>query len=398
MAADRNGVDLEAMRRYRLDRVRAQLKARDIAGIVLYDPLNIRYATDTSNMQVWTMHNPARYCFIATEGPVVLFDFHNCEHLSADFELVDEVRNEVPWFYFIVGDRVAERARVWAQEIADLVAAHGGGNRRLAIDKCDPDGIAALRDLQIIPTEGQAVMELARYIKSPDELNAMAASLRTAERAVAKMRERLRPGMTENELWSHLHQVNIAEGGEWIETRLLSSGPRTNPWFQECSDRVIEAGDMVSFDTDLIGPYGYCSDFSRAWVCGRDRGTDEQRALHAIALEQVERGIELVRPGLSFKEFGAKAGDLLPPAYRRNRYSTVCHGVGLCDEFPHCAYPEDLENEGTNGHFQPGATVSMESYVGAEGGAEGIKLEQQILITETGVEILSQAPFGDELL
>ena len=73
----------------------------------------------------------------------------------------------------------------------------------------------------------------------------------------------LEPGITENKLWSILHQTNIEMGGEWIETRLLTSGQRTNPWFQECSNRVIQKGDLVSFDTDLIGPNGYCSDTRR---------------------------------------------------------------------------------------------------------------------------------------
>ena len=66
-------IDLNAMRAYRLARVRQELKARDYGGLLLYDPLNIRYATDTRNMSVWTMHNAVRYAFIATEGPVVMF-------------------------------------------------------------------------------------------------------------------------------------------------------------------------------------------------------------------------------------------------------------------------------------------------------------------------------------
>ncbi len=74
------------------------------------------------------------------------------------------------------------------------------------------------------------------------------------------MREALRPGMTENELWSILHQTNIAMGGEWIEGRLLVSGDRINPWFHECSDRMVRAGELVAFDTDMIGPFGFCAD------------------------------------------------------------------------------------------------------------------------------------------
>lgn len=88
------------------------------------------------------------------------------------------------------------------------------------------------------------------------------------ERGIQRMHDELRPGMTENELWAWLHYENVRHGGEWIETRLLASGPRTNPWMQESSDRVMQEGEIVCFDTDLIGPYGYCADISRAWTVG----------------------------------------------------------------------------------------------------------------------------------
>src|SRR3546814_18197996 len=95
--------------------------------------------------------------------------------------------------------------------------------------------------------------------------------------AIGAMRAALVPGMTENALWSILNQVNAARGGEWIETRLLAAGPRSNPWFHECGDAVIAAGDFVSFDTDMIGPYGYCADLSRRLLCGAGRPHDPPR-------------------------------------------------------------------------------------------------------------------------
>src|SRR5919106_208547 len=108
--------------------------ALDYAGIVVTDPTNVRYATDSANMQVWCLHNAARYAFVATEGPIILFDFHGCAHLSAHLDLVDEVRPGRGWYFFKSGERIGEHARGWAGEIADLVRAHGGGHPRLAID------------------------------------------------------------------------------------------------------------------------------------------------------------------------------------------------------------------------------------------------------------------------
>ena len=103
--------DLPAMRRYRLDRIRAELKRRDYAGALLYDPVNIRYATDSTNMQLWVAHNHTRHCFVATEGPVVLFDYFSCEHLSDHSGMVDEVRPAVSWIYLYGGELTDQTRR-----------------------------------------------------------------------------------------------------------------------------------------------------------------------------------------------------------------------------------------------------------------------------------------------
>ena len=103
--------DLPAMRKYRLERIRAELKRRDYAGVLLYDPVNIRYATNSTNMQLWVAHNPTRHCFVATEGPVVLFDYFSCEHLSDHSGVVDEVRPAVSFMYMYGGELTEMTAR-----------------------------------------------------------------------------------------------------------------------------------------------------------------------------------------------------------------------------------------------------------------------------------------------
>ncbi|HEY2112614.1 MAG TPA: Xaa-Pro peptidase family protein [Dongiaceae bacterium] len=390
--------DMKRMRAYRLARVRAELKQRDYAGCLLYDPINVRYATGSRNMAVWVLHNATRYCYVPTEGPITLFDFHNCEHLADGLETIAEVRPARGWYYFNAGPRSEEIAKVWAAEILELIARSGGDNKRVAIDKLEPLGTNLLQQAGIQIFDAQEVVELARSIKSADEIACMNVSISACEAGMAKMREMLRPGITENELWSHLHQVNIALGGEWIETRLLSSGGRTNPWFQESSDRIIRAGELVSFDTDLIGPYGYCSDLSRTFFCGPGRPSAEQKRLYGMAYEQIHTNLDLLKPGMSYREFAEKSFQL-PPGFQPNRYSVIFHGVGLADEYPASLYVEDyLKGSGYDGILEPGMTICIESYMGEVGGDEGVKLEQQVLITETGYQQLSTFPFETDLL
>jgi len=388
--------ELQALRVGRYRRLQEMLRAEDCAAALLIDPLNIRYATDSRNMAVWTLHNMARYCVVPAHGQAVLFEFarDHCKGMADGLPAIGEVRPARVHSFFDAAEHAWTVACAWAAEIADLVkAAAGGGRLRLAIDRADLLGARALEQAGLELVEGQRILELARAIKSREELQCMRRSIAVCEVGMARMADALQPGISENELWAELHHANIALGGEWVETRLLSSGPRTNPWFQECSDRIIQAGDVVGFDTDLIGPYGYCADISRTFFCGTGRPTAAQRDLYALAREQVQHNCELLRPGLGFREYAQRAWRI-PDRFSPLNYGAVAHGVGLADEWPLILIdPRDPLFQ--DGVMEPGMTLCIESYIGEVGGPFGVKLEQQVLITDTGHEILSRYPLEE---
>ena len=389
--------DMEALREYRLGRVREQLRKGDYAGALLFDPLNLRYATDSTNMQLWITHNAARCCFIATEGPVVMFDFHNCQHLSGHLPLITEIRDMSGFFYFTGGQRCEEHADSFAGQIDDLLREHGGGNKRLAMDRMEIVGLRAFDRKGIeVMSDGMAMMETAREIKNENEMNAMRCAVVACEASLKEFENAIVPGISENELWAHLHFGNIKRGGDWIETRILSSGARTNPWMAECGPRIIQEGDVVALDTDLIGVYGYCVDISRSWVAGDKKGTAEQRELFRVAYEHIMEDMEVLKPGLTFREmtFG---GNQLAQKYRDLQYGVKYHGVGLCDEYPAIYYPEAWESHGYDGVLVPGMCLCVEAYIGEVGGKEGVKLEEQVLITDTGYELLTHFHHDEKL-
>jgi Xaa-Pro aminopeptidase len=390
-------IDMARMRRHRLDRLRGQLKKLDAAAAVLMDGINVRYATGSRNMQLWTIRNAARYAFVPVEGPLVLFEFAGCEHLSKGLETIAEVRPATTWFFFTSGSRVEERAKRWAAEIADLVAARGGANRRLAIDRVNPAGAAALARLGVEVVDANPAVELARAVKSADEIACMYAAVSVCEAAFHELRQTLRPGLTENELWSVLHATNIRRGGEYIETRLLSSGARTNPWFQESTDKVIRAGELVAVDSDMYGLFGYFADVSRTFFCGPGRPSGAQRTAYALAHEQIRHNMGLIRPGVSFREFSERSWRM-PDAYYANRYMSLVHGAGLSGEYPYIPYPGDFAARGYDGAIEQNMLLCVESYMGAAGGADGVKLEELVLVTADGAVPLSTFPFEDELL
>jgi Xaa-Pro aminopeptidase len=389
--------NLSEMRKYRLDRIVEQLQKQDLAGVLLFDPLNIRYATDSTNMQVWITHNHARACFVAASGHMVLWDFHNCEHLSAHLPLVKEVRGGASFFYFETGDNTQNHARKFAEELAQLIKEHSGENKRLAVDKIEIAGLRELDRLGFEVSDGQEIMEFARVVKGKDELNAMRCSLASTEISLDLMRQAVEPGVTENDIWSVLHAENIKRGGEWIECRLLSSGSRTNPWYQEAGPRIVKEGELLAFDTDLIGPYGICADISRTWLIGDVQPTAEQKRLYKAAYDHIQFNMEILKPGMTFEEV-TLASQPLPDEFVEQRYGVLAHGVGLCDEYPSIRYRQDLEHHGYSGVLEPGMCLCVEAYIGAVGGKEGVKLEDQIVITENGYENLTKYPFEEALL
>ena len=398
VAPESAGIDLAAVRRYRQERVRAEMAARGIGAVILSDSVNIRYASGSRNMQVFTSRNaPSRY-LVLTGDRSILFEFTGCEHLADGLDTIDEVRPALTASYVAAGPDIGERERTWAAQMSQLLRQLlGPGQHRVGIERMNAGAAIALQAHGHELEDAQEPVERARAIKSPGEIQCIRASVRMTERAVADVRDALAPGLTENELWSVLHKSVIAGNGEYCETRLLSSGPRTNPWFQESASRVIQPNELVALDTDVVGCHGYYTDFSRTFHAGPGEPAPAQRHLYRLAHDQVTHNLDIIGPGVTFREYAQRAWDI-PEPYRRNRYYLSAHGCGMTGEYPYLYHRADFGDAGYDGVIEPGMTLCVESYIGAENGTEGVKLEQQVLVTETGTELLSTFPFEQALL
>lgn len=389
-------VDMKAVRAYRQGRVRAEMAKRGIAACILSDAVNIRYATDTRNMQIFTGRNqPSRYLLL-TQDHAILYEFTGCMHLAEGYETVTEVRPSMTASFVAAGAAIAERERSWAREMAAAIRELCGRDAPVGMERLNAGAALALAGEGIRIVDAQEPVEMARAIKSDEEVKCVRASLRATEIGVGRLRDAVRPGLTEVQLWSVLHQAVVAQNGDYVETRLLNSGPRTNPWFQEASPRVIGENELICLDTDVVGCYGYYSDFSRTFHAGPGKPTSAQRDLYKTAHEQVHHNLGILEPGISFREYSERAWDV-PERYHDQRYYLSAHGCGMTGEYPYLYHKADFGEAGYDGEVLPGMTLCVESFIGGQDG-EGVKLEQQALITETGVELLSQFPFEDELL
>ncbi|MGC9369870.1 MAG: dimethylsulfonioproprionate lyase DddP [Paracoccaceae bacterium] len=389
--------DLPRMREYRWRRLVEAVAARGYGGVLLFDPMNIRYATDSTNMQLWNAHNPFRALLVCADGYMVIWDYKNAVFLSKFNPLVREQRTGADLFYFGRGDRIDIAADVFANEVRLLIEAHGGGNMRLAVDKPMIHGYEALAAQGFRLFHGEELTEKARAIKGPDEILAMRCASHACERAVAAMEEAAVPGLSEDEIWAVLHAENIKRGGEWIETRLLATGPRTNPWFQECGPRRLRNNEILAFDTDLIGSYGICVDISRTWWVGDRPPRPDMVYAMRHAHEHIMTNMAMLEPGVPLRDLTMNAHVLDAP-FQKQKYGCLMHGVGLCDEWPMVAYPDRFVEGAFDHVLEPGMVLCVEALVSPEGGDFSIKLEDQVLITGDGHENLTQYPFDARLM
>ena len=393
--------NLPAMREYRWKRLTRHIVERGYGGLLMFDPLNIRYATDSTNMQLWNTHNPFRAVLLCADGYMVIWDYKNSPFLSTFNPLVREQRSGADLFYFDRGDKVGPAAEVLAQEVRELLDAHGGGNRRLAVDKIMLHGLRALERQGLQVMDGEEVTEKSRSVKGPDEILAMRCASHACETAVRKMedfaRSEVPKGQTsEDDIWAVLHAENIKRGGEWIETRLLTSGPRTNPWFQECGGRIVQMNEIVAFDTDLVGSYGICIDISRTWWVGDQKPRADMVYAMQHAIEHIQTNMQMLKPGVMIPELSAGT-HVLDAQFQKGKYGCLMHGVGLCDEWPLVAYPDHAVEGAYDYPLEAGMVLCVEALVQPEGGDFAIKLEDQVLITEDGFENLTTYPFDPML-
>ena len=394
--------DLQAMRQFRHQRLVDGVNSRNYGALIVFDPLNIRYASDSTNMQLWNTHNPFRALIVCADGYMVMWDYKNSPFLSEFNPLVCEQRSGADFFYFDRGDMAHLAAEKFSHEVKDLIIKHGEGNMRLAVDKIMLVGLRALEKQGFEIMDGEELTEKARVIKGPDEIKAMRCASHACETAVYKMETEARSGvpsgnMSENDIWAVLHSENIKRGGEWIETRLLASGPRTNPWFQECGPRLVQNNEIVSFDTDLISSYGICVDISRSWWIGDKAPRPDMISAMQHAHEHILQNMRMLAPGVSMRSLSENC-HRLNENYQKQKYGCLMHGVGLCDEWPLIAYPDQLVDGAFEYELEPGMVLCVEALVSPVGGDFSIKLEDQVLITENGFENLTKYEFDAKLM
>ena len=386
-----HGVDPARLRIGRLERLQAAMRAQGVEACLLFNDPNIRYATGTSAMPIWSNTTFVRCAVVAAQGRPILFDYPNAVHLFRGIEA--DVRPMHAWEFY---DDTAARAAVFARQTVDALRELGVSSNRLAVDRLGTPGFLALQREGITLLDSAPVTTVARAVKTPEEIALLVHNGAIVMEMLANFERAIAPGIRERELLAILADTLLRRGGEYLATSTVCSGPNTNPWRAEATARAIEPGDLVYVDTDAVGVEGYFFCVSRTFLCGDRSPTPAQREAYRAAHDWLLALKEMIRPGLTCRELAAKA-PRLPQKFLPQRYEVMIHSVGLEEESPSVAYPGDPQPNG-DWVLQENMALVVELYCGEVGGRDGVKLGDEVLLTSEGVQDLVPYPGCGALL
>jgi Xaa-Pro dipeptidase len=389
---DTSIVDLPTLRAERLARLQAAMRAHGADVALFFSPGNIRYATGTAIMTVYSLGASVRCALVPAEGTPILFEHAESAHVSA--RIAPDVRPFLPWEYF---DDAGTRAGRWADEIVSTMGERGVGGSTLFVDKLAAPAFLALGERGVRLADAGALSMDAREVKTPQELKVFQVNAVLGMRLMGALEAAVAPGIREIDLLAIMTDTLLRNGGEYLITRAVVSGPNTNPWNLEATDRTVGSGELVFADTDAFGWEGYFVDLSRTFLCGDVAPTPAQRDTYRAAHEWLAAARDTLRPGISFREYAAAVPDL-PLRYRARRYEALSHAAGLDDEGPSAAFADDPDPPNPDREIKPGMVLCLETYFGAEDEPDGVKLEDQVEVTAEGCRVQIPYPFSDVLL
>jgi Xaa-Pro aminopeptidase len=389
---DTSIVDLPTLRAERLARLQTAMRAHGADVALFFMPGNIRYATGTAIMTVYGLGASVRCALVPAEGTPIVFEHAESAHVSA--RIAPDVRPFLPWEYF---DDAGTRAGRWADEIVSTMGERSVGGSTLFVDKLAAPAFLALGERGVRLADAGALSMDAREVKTPQELKVFQVNAVLGMRLMGAVEDATRPGVREIDILAEMTDVLLRNGGEYLITRAVVSGPNTNPWNLEATDRTVRSGELVFADTDAFGWEGYFVDLSRTFLCGDVAPTPAQRDTYRAAHEWLAAARDTLRPGISFREYAAAVPDL-PLRYRARRYEALSHAAGLDDEGPSAAFADDPHPPNPDREIKPGMVLCLEAYFGAEDEPDGVKLEDQVEVTAEGCRVQIPYPFSDVLL
>ena len=384
-------INFRRLHDYRLGRTRAALNQSGLGALLSFDQHNIRYTTSTV-IGEWARDKLTRYSLLTGNGDPYIWDFGSAakhHRLHAPWLCHDHCRAGLLGLRGAVGSDLS-LFREAAKEIKAILVAEGVADMPLGLDVVEPPMLFELQKLGIEVRDGQQVMLQAREVKNIDELTLLNMAAAMVDGVYQDIAEALKPGIKESEIVALATARLYGMGSDCVEAINSISGERCSPHPHNFTDRLIRPGDQAFFD--IIQSFmGYRTCYYRTFNVGK--ATSSQRTAYRKAREWMDKAIDLLKPGMS----SDRVARVLPKAQDVGFGSEMeafglnfCHGLGLgLHERPLISrltsFKEPIE-------LKPGMVFAVETYCPASDGISAARIEEEVILTDKGAQIISLYP------
>src|SRR5438034_4008548 len=387
-------VDFARLRRYRLDRAKQAMEQAGLGALLVFDNNNIRYLTGVA-IGEWTRDKLCRYALYTRTGELVLWDFGSaavhhrlyCPWLEPENCIASytTMRGAAPPASGLTGRQVAE--------IKDRLAQAGITNEPVGVDFAEVPTFFELGKQHIDIRDGQQVMLDARQLKSKDEIALLATAAAMVDGTYADIAEALRPGVRENEIVALANKRLYEMGSDDVESVNAVSGERCNPHPHNFSDRMIRPGEQAFFDI-MHSFNGYRTCYYRTFSVGSS--TQSQRDAYARASEWMRAALDAIKPGRSTDQVARlwpTAQDIGLPDEKTAFGLQFGHGLGLAlHERPIISRLSSLD---APMEIEKGMVFAVETYCPAADGVSAARLEEEVVVVDDGVQIITRFPSAE---
>jgi Xaa-Pro aminopeptidase len=384
-------VDVDRLRRYRLERAKHALANSDLGALLVFEGSNLRYLSST-HIGTWGYNKTERWALLTRTGSPWIWDFGSA---------AVNHRMYSPWLepsHSRGGNTGLQGAisptsglpRNAAQEIAEVLRDEGVADMPLGVDVAEVSVLRELEAAGIEVRDGQQTMLDARQIKNIDEILLLSQAAAMVDGVYQDIAEVLKPGIRENDIAALATKRLIEMGSEQVEAINAIAGERCSPHPHVFSDRLIRPGDTAYFD--IIHAYnGYRTCYYRTFAVGR--ATQAHHDAYTKAREWIDAAIQAVKPGVGTDEIAR----LWPKAEEFGFDSEMeafglqfGHGLGLgLHERPVISRLNSLENPV---EIEEGMVFALETYCPAADGRSAARIEEEVVVTAEGAELLTLFP------
>jgi len=412
-------IDFDRLRTERLARLKAELERSELGAVLAFDFANIRYMSAT-HIGTWAIDKLIRFSLLTRNTDPIVWDFGSAaKHHALHNPWLNTTTAEMDAdphapHHGAVRPRLEPGSRAGistlrgafnpAAGIADDVAAKikrelekfGVADQPLGVDVIEPPVLFALQRAGIDVVDGQQLFLTARSIKTQDEIGLLVEAASMVDAAYDKLYEFLRPGVRENEAVGLVSKTLYDLGSEYVEGVNAISGERCSPHPHVYSDRIIRPGDPAFFD--ILHSYnGYRTCYYRTFAVGS--ASSAQNDAYKRAREYMDRAIALVKPGATTADIvkvWPKAEEFGFPDEEAAFALQYGHGVGLSiwekpifSRLVSLDHPEELKE---------GMFFALETYWPSADGIGAARIEEEMVVTATGCEVVTKFPAEDLLI